>query len=65
MEDIQRILYLRTSKPALQSLVQRGSIGDDLWQRFLRAEKEMEEEVKDVVNEVGLHRPCFNCDIAD
>lgn len=52
VEDIQRILYLRTSKPALQSLVQRGSIGDDLWQRFLRAEKEMEEEVKDVVNEV-------------
>lgn len=35
-------------------LLQRGSVGDDLWQRFLRAEKEMEEEVKDVVSEVGL-----------
>lgn len=53
LEDIQRILSLRTSKPALQTLMQRGSVGDELWQRFLRAEKEMEEEVKDVVNEVS------------
>jgi translocation protein SEC66 len=29
-------------------------VGDDLWQRFLRAEKEMEEEVRDVVAEVCL-----------
>lgn len=35
-------------------LLQRGSVGDDLWQRFLRAEKEMEDEVRDVVAEVGL-----------
>lgn len=53
LEDIQRIVQLRTSKPALQTLLQRGSVGDELWQRFLRAEKEMEEEVKDVVNEVS------------
>ena len=33
-------------------LLQRGSVGDDLWQRFVRAEKEMEEEVRDVVAEV-------------
>lgn len=52
LEDIQRILQLRTAKPALQTLLQRGSVGEELWQRFQRAEKEMEEEVKDVVNEV-------------
>lgn len=52
VEDIQRIVQLRSSKPALQHLLQRGSVGDELWQRFQRAEKEMEEEVKDVVNEV-------------
>ena len=28
-------------------------MGDDLWQRFLRAEKEVEEELKDVVTEVS------------
>ena len=53
VEDIRRIVQLRTAKPALQTLLQRGSVGEELWQRFLRAEKEMEEEVKDVVNEVG------------
>jgi translocation protein SEC66 len=53
LENIRRIVQLRSAKPALQTLLQRGSVGDELWQRFLRAEKEMEEEVKDVVNEVG------------
>ena len=33
-------------------------MGDELWQRFQRAEKEMEEEVKDVVNEVGGAGKC-------
>lgn len=54
VEDIQRIVQLRQGKPALQTLLQRGSVGDELWQRFQRAEQEMEEEVKDVVEEVSL-----------
>ena len=54
VEDIQRIVQLRQAKPALQTLLQRGSVGDELWQRFQRAEQEMEIEVKDVVNEVRL-----------
>lgn len=65
VEDIQRIVQLRQAKPALQTLVQRGSVGDELWQRFQRAEQEMELEVKDVVNEVSriaifcrTHIPC-------
>ncbi|KAJ5732050.1 Pre protein translocase subunit Sec66-domain-containing protein [Penicillium malachiteum] len=52
-EDIRRVLALRSQKQALSTLLQRGSVGDDLWQRFLRAEKEMEEEVKDVVAEAN------------
>lgn len=52
LEDIKRIVQLRSAKPALQTLLQRGSVGDELWQRFLSAEQEMEAEVKDVVNEV-------------
>ena len=54
VEDIRRIVQLRSSKDALQRLLQRGSVGEELWQRFQRAEKEMEEEVKDVVNEVCI-----------
>ena len=51
-EDIRRILQVRGQKPALSTLLQRGSVGDDLWQRFLRAEKEIEAELRDVVEEV-------------
>lgn len=52
VEDIRRIIQIRSSKQALTTLLARGSIGDDLWQRFLRAEKEMEDELRDVVMEV-------------
>lgn len=52
VEDIHRIIQIRTAKQACSTLLQRGSVGDDLWQRFLRAEKEMEEELRDVVMEV-------------
>ena len=53
VEDIHRIIQIRTAKQACSTLLQRGSVGDDLWQRFLRAEKEMEEELRDVVMEVS------------
>ena len=52
VEDIRRILSIRSQKPALSTLLQRGSVGDDLWQRFLRAEGEIEAELRDVVEEV-------------
>ncbi|KAF2723239.1 hypothetical protein K431DRAFT_292631 [Polychaeton citri CBS 116435] len=57
VEDIQRIVQLRMAKPALQTLLQRGSVGDELMQRFQRAEQEMELEVKDVVNEANAFAP--------
>lgn len=51
-EDIHRIIQVRNAKQAITTLLQRGCVGDELWQRFQRAEKEVEEELKDVVNEV-------------
>lgn len=53
-EDIKRVSAIQSQKQALALLLQRGSVGDDLWQRFLRAEKEMEEEVRDVLQEVSF-----------
>ncbi|KAM0796501.1 Pre protein translocase subunit Sec66-domain-containing protein [Usnea florida] len=53
VEDIRRILTIRGAKQPLSQLLQRGSVGDDLWQRFLRAEKEMEAELRDVVEEAN------------
>jgi translocation protein SEC66 len=63
-EDLRRLLALRSQKQALSVLLQRGSVGDDLWQRFLRAEKEMEAEVKDVCAEVSITQARFPLSIA-
>ncbi|KAL3475339.1 Pre protein translocase subunit Sec66-domain-containing protein [Aspergillus californicus] len=62
-EDIKRVMALRSQKQALSMLLQRGSVGDDLWQRFLRAEKEMEEEVRDVVAEANAYVPNWGATI--
>ena len=46
------MLSIRNQKQPLSQLLQKGSVGDELWQRFLRAEKEVEAELRDVVEEV-------------
>ena len=51
--DIERIIEIRTRKPALNQLLQRGVVGDEIWQRLLRAEQELEAEIKDVVAEAN------------
>ncbi|KAJ7273643.1 Sec62/63 complex, subunit Sec66 [Mycena haematopus] len=53
MADVHRVLRLREDKPALQALLQKGSIGDDLWNSLLAAEKEMEAEIMEVVAEAN------------
>ncbi|OQN99375.1 hypothetical protein B0A48_14352 [Cryoendolithus antarcticus] len=57
LEDIQRIVALRQAKGPLQALLQRGSVGEELWVRFQRAEGEMEAEVKEVVEEANAYVP--------
>lgn len=52
VEDIHRIIQIRSAKTACSTLLARGSVGDDLNERFVRAEKEMEDELRDVVSEV-------------
>ncbi|KAL8761983.1 MAG: hypothetical protein Q9184_001930 [Pyrenodesmia sp. 2 TL-2023] len=56
-EDIKRILEVRNAKQALSNLLQRGSVGDELWQRHQRAEKEIEAELRDVVEEANALQP--------
>ena len=51
--NIRRVLSLRTQKPALTQMLQRGAIGDELMQRFTLAEKEMDAELKDCVSEAN------------
>lgn len=53
MTDVTRVIRLREDKPALQNLLQKGSIGDDLWNSLLAAEKELEAEIMEVVAEAN------------
>jgi translocation protein SEC66 len=53
MTDVSRVLKLREDKPALQNLLQKGSVGDDLWNSLLQAEKELETEIMEVVAEAN------------
>ncbi|KAI5116688.1 hypothetical protein M0805_007509 [Coniferiporia weirii] len=51
--DVLRVIRLREDKPALQALLQKGSVGDDLWASLLAAEKEIEAEVLEVMHEAN------------
>jgi len=53
MADVLRVIRIREDKPALQNLLQKGSIGDDLWNSLLSAEKELEVEIMEVVAEAN------------
>jgi len=54
--DVQRIQQFREDKTALQTLLTKGSIGDDLWNAFLAAEKELEAEIMEVVGEANAYK---------
>lgn len=54
--DVQRILRIREDKQALNNLLQKGSISDDLWARFLATEREVEAEIVEVVTEANTFR---------
>jgi translocation protein SEC66 len=53
MADVQRVLRIREDRLALQNLLQKGSVGDNLWNSLLAAEKEIEVEVMEVVSEAN------------
>ena len=57
MTDVERIRQLRESKAALQTLLQRGQIGDDLWAAANAAEKDLELELHEVAGEANTFRP--------
>jgi translocation protein SEC66 len=57
MTDVQRVLQIRDSKQALGALLQKGLIGDDFWNQFQEAEKELEAELTELVQEANTFRP--------
>lgn len=57
IEDIHRLRSLREERASLQQLVRQGRIGEDLWARFLAAEKDHEEEIMFCMQEAEQVRP--------
>jgi translocation protein SEC66 len=51
--DVQRVLKIREDKPALQNLLQKGLVGDELWNSLLAAERELEAEILEVMAEAN------------
>ena len=51
--DVFRAVRFREDKPAIQNLLQKGLVGDDLLSSLLAAEKELEGEVREVCAEAN------------
>ena len=51
--DVYRAIRFREDRPALQNLLQKGLVGDDLWNSLLAAERELEGEVREVCAEAN------------
>lgn len=51
--DVFRAVRFREDKPAIQNLLQKGLVGDDLWNSLMAAERELEGEVREVCAEAN------------
>ncbi|EJD52930.1 hypothetical protein AURDEDRAFT_53703 [Auricularia subglabra TFB-10046 SS5] len=54
--DVHRIIRIKEDKGALNNLIQKGAVGDDLWTRFQATEKELEAEIVEVISEANSFR---------
>lgn len=55
--DVDRVVQIRDAKAALSTLLQKSLIGDAFWNEFLEAEKELEAEIREVVEEANTFNP--------
>ncbi|KIY50922.1 hypothetical protein FISHEDRAFT_38330 [Fistulina hepatica ATCC 64428] len=53
--DVKMVIRVREDKAALQLLLQKGTVGDDLWNSCLAAEKELEAEIYEVISEANSY----------
>lgn len=53
MEDVKQIWLIREQKVSLSLLIAKGQVGEELLERFIGAEKELEAEIVEVVGEAN------------
>lgn len=58
-EDVKLIWSIRDAKQAMHQLLQKGQIGDETWETLLAAEKELEREIVEVVQEANTFQPGY------
>ncbi|KAK3810923.1 MAG: Pre protein translocase subunit Sec66-domain-containing protein [Benniella sp.] len=56
MEVVKRILSMREDKPLLSGLVKQGVIDDDTWLEFTASEKELEYEIREIMEEADTFK---------
>ncbi|KAF9424179.1 translocation protein S66 [Entomortierella beljakovae] len=56
IEGVERVLSMREDKPVLAHLVKQGTVGDDIWTEFSVSEKELEQEILDIVAEANTYK---------
>lgn len=47
---------MREDKQVLASLVKQGTVGDDIWMEFTLSEKELEQEIVEIVAEANTFK---------
>ncbi|CAG8532258.1 1352_t:CDS:2 [Cetraspora pellucida] len=56
MTDVDRMIKLSEDRFALVSLVQKGLVGEELWNSFLKAEQELQQDLMDVTAEADTFK---------
>ncbi|KAL2912971.1 Translocation protein S66 [Polyrhizophydium stewartii] len=56
VEDVRRVLKIREEKPPLQQMVRDGIVGEELFDRIVRAEQELEAELQMVMEDAEMYR---------
>ncbi|KAF9332515.1 translocation protein S66 [Linnemannia elongata] len=56
VEGVVRVLSMREDKQVLASLVKQGTVGDDIWMEFTLSEKELEQEIVEIVAEANTFK---------
>ncbi|KAI8922242.1 hypothetical protein PhCBS80983_g01958 [Powellomyces hirtus] len=56
LTDVQRVFHIREEKPPLQQLVNKGTVGEDLLEKLVTAEQELEGEINEVMEEAEMYK---------
>ncbi|KAJ3162785.1 translocation protein S66 [Geranomyces michiganensis] len=56
LTDVQRVFHINEEKAPLQALVNKGTVGEDLLEKLVAAEAELQSEINEVMEEAEMYR---------